>query len=184
MKKLLFSMLLVFFMTGCAGSNVNQHSSIVNSEVGRLPHPAKSLSTYSKFEIKGMLLSDEISQMEDKAKVAHDLDGKLQAKIAPLLEEWNNKNSGAGTLIITPQLRTLRVVSPGARFFIGGLAGDSHIDMDLLIVDAKTGKEIANPRIMKTASAIGGGWSIGATDKNLLNYIADISYEYLKNNYN
>jgi hypothetical protein len=28
-----------------------------------------------------------------------------------------------------------------------------------------------------------GGWSVGSTDKNLLNYIADISYEYLKNNY-
>jgi hypothetical protein len=42
---------------------------------------------------------------------------------------------------------------------------------------------VANPRIRRTADAFAGGWSAGATDKDLLDYVADIAYQYLVDSY-
>lgn len=55
--------------------------------------------------------------------------------------------------------------------------------LGLILADAATGRIVASPRIVLTASAQSGAWSVGATDKNMLNYLADISREYLKRNY-
>jgi hypothetical protein len=184
MKKILLCLLLVLSISGCATSN-NHHADIVNREVSRLSLPIKALSSYNNFKLENLALNDETRLKEDKTKVAKELDIKLHARLLPLLNEWNSNknNNGSGTLVIKPQLNQLHVVSAGARFWVGAMAGESRIDMDLKIIDAQTGSEIARPRIMTTASAMSGGWSVGSTDKNLLNYIADISYEYLKNNY-
>ncbi len=185
MKKILLCLLLFLSINGCATSNKNHHADIVNREVSRLSLPTKPLSSYSSFKLENLVLNDDTRLKKDKTKVAKELDVKLHAKLLPLLTEWNSNknNNGSGTLVIKPQLRWLHVVSGGARFWAGAMAGESRIDMDLKMIDAQTGNEIARPRIMTTASAMSGGWSVGATDKNLLNYIADISYEYLKNNY-
>lgn len=186
MKKILFCLALLLSISGCATSNGNRHAEIVDREVRRLTLPTKPLSAYSNFQINDMVLDDETRQKEDKTKVAKDLENKLQAKLLPLLEEWTNNKTDeqTGTLIIIPELYGLHVVSAGARFWIGAMAGESRIDLELKLVDAQSGKEIARPRIMTMANAMGGAWSIGATDKNLLNYVADIAYQYLKNNYN
>ena len=61
----------------------------------------------------------------------------------------------------------------GTRFWAGGLAGDSRIDMTLALVDEATGEVVARPRIDITSGGTAGGLSIGATDKNLLLYIVD-----------
>ncbi len=185
MKKILIYLLLLLSISGCATSNKNHQADIVNREVSRLSLPIKPLSSYSNFKLENMLLNEEIRLKEDKTKVAKELEVKLRAKLIPLLNEWNSNysNPKSGTLVIEPQLHQLYVVSAGARFWVGAMAGESRIDLDLKITDAQNGIEIARPRIMITASAMSGGWSVGATDKNLLNYIAEISYEYLKNNY-
>ena len=39
-------------------------------------------------------------------------------------------------------MHSLYVVSGGARFFSGALVGESYIDMDLVVVEKKTGKVI------------------------------------------
>ena len=61
--------------------------------------------------------------------------------------------------------------------------GDSSIDMDLVITDQGTGQQIAKPRITRSADGATGGWSVGKSDQNLLDYIASIAYEYMKVNY-
>jgi hypothetical protein len=60
------------------------------------------------------------------------------------------------------------------------LAGESSIAMDLELRDATTGALVANPSIARSADAFAGGWSVGATDQNLLSYIADIASQYLQ----
>ncbi len=185
MKKILFCLFMCLSISGCATSSTNHHASIVDKGVNQLSSPIKPLSSYSNFKLEDMVLSEGVRLKQDKVEVAKQLEAKLHAKLVPLLNEWNsnNNNAGSGTLIIKPKLQQLHVVSAGARFWVGAMAGNSRIDMDLKIIDVQTGNEIANPRIMAAASAMGGGWSVGATDKNLLNYIADISYEYLRKNY-
>ena len=69
------------------------------------------------------------------------------------------------------------------RFFAGAFAGDSSIDMDLELKEAATGTVIAKPRIVRNANAMAGAWSVGATDRNLMDYIADIATQYLQDNH-
>ena len=78
---------------------------------------------------------------------------------------------------------SLRIVSGGARFWAGALVGDSHIDLDLVLIDGKTGVVIEKARIRKEAGAMTGAWSIGKSDDNLHDYIAHIVHRYLLENY-
>ena len=63
------------------------------------------------------------------------------------------------------------------------MAGDSSIDLDLVMTDQTTGQQVAKPRIMRNADSIAGGFSIGKSDQNLLDYIASIAYQYMKDNH-
>ena len=54
--------------------------------------------------------------------------------------------------------------------------------MDLELKEAATGTVIAKPRIVRNANAMAGAWSVGATDRNLMDYIADIATQYLQDN--
>jgi hypothetical protein len=55
--------------------------------------------------------------------------------------------------------------------------------MDLVMTEQGTGQQVAKPRITRSADAMTGGWSIGKSDQNLLDYIASIAYEYMAVNY-
>jgi hypothetical protein len=108
----------------------------------------------------------------------------LEAKITPLLGEWRAASGdGSGTLVIQPDAVKLKIVSSGARFWGGALAGESNVDINLRLINKASGKVIANPRIARSAGSMSGAWSIGATDQNLLRYVVDISYQYLAENY-
>lgn len=184
MKKLFMLLAVVLLMSACAGKN--HHAEIVQNEVTRLPQPTKSLSTYKTITLEKMAFSEAIQQDEDKVEVAEEFEKQLQQKLQPLLTQWNSQVSQDknGTLIIIPQLEALRIVSAGTRFWAGAWAGNSNVDMDLQLVDKQTNSIIAEPRIQLKADAMTGGWSVGASDQNILIYLTDISYEYLKKNYN
>ena len=121
----------------------------------------------------------------EKVEAAGHLENTLKAKLQPLLDQWkaSTPSGRSGTLVIQPQLESLRIVSGGVRFWGGGLAGDSSIDMDLLITDQSAGQPVAKPRITRHADAVTGGFSFGKSDQNLLDYIASIAYQYLAANY-
>ena len=87
------------------------------------------------------------------------------------------------TVEIQPRVVSLRIISGTTRFFAGAFAGQSEISMDLILIDKETGKEIGRTRVQRAAGAFAGAWSIGMTDKSLLEYIVDITYQYLVDNY-
>jgi hypothetical protein len=147
--------------------------------------PVKRFSSYANYELRPMVLSPAVQSDPGKVTAAGELENTLRTKLQPLLEQWKAAESSnrSGALIIEPQLVSLRIVSGGARFWAGALVGDSSIDMDLLITDQGTGQQVAKPRITRTADAMTGGWSIGKSDQNLLDYIASIAYEYMTANY-
>jgi len=131
-----------------------------------------------------MELSSAVSADNRKVVEAKDLEGRLRAKIQPLLDQWNETSGRSEpTLAVEPVLISLRVVSGGARFWAGGFAGESTVDMNLKLIDKGSGTVIAQPRVAKSSGAMTGGWSMGKSDQNLLDYIAAISYEYLARNY-
>lgn len=178
--------LLVFLLAGCASTPRLSMTEVALQEAARMPSTAVPLSGYNKFELKKMALSNAVAADEGKVAAADTLDSLLQSKISLLLNQWeiNAKDKGSEKmLVIQPILQRLRIVSGGARFWVGAMAGDSEIDMDLVLTDGKSGEQIGTARVNRDADAYAGGWSVGATDQNLDDYIVEIAYQYLVNNY-
>lgn len=185
MMKRIAICLLVMLVAGCA-SDPARMKKVVQEESQRLAKPSRPLSSFGRFELNTMLLSEAVTAEADKVTIARQLEDKLKARLQPLFDEWQaagKAKAHGGTLVIQPKVQQLRVVSGGARFWAGAMAGDSFIDMDMDLIDAESKTSIARPRINRNASAMGGGWSVGATDRNLSNYIVEITYQYLVDNY-
>lgn len=152
-------------------------------ESARLPAPSTALSAYGKFELKPIVMSDAVQREAGKVQAAQQLDATVRARVEPLLAEWAANGRGGKTLVIQPRVESIRIIGGANRFFAGALAGDSHIDMDLELKDAATGTVIAKPRVSRSSNAMAGGWSVGATDRNLPNYMAEMWRQYLSDSY-
>ena len=180
----IINLLFCAILAGCA-ANPERLESVGKAESARLAPPIKRFSSYATYDFRPMVLSPAVKSDEGKVQAAGELETTLRAKLQPLLEKWKGAPAGdrSGTLVIEPQLVSLKIVSGGARFWAGPFVGDSSIDMDLLITDQSTGQQIAKPRITRSADAMTGSWSIGKSDQNLVDYIASIAYSYMTDNY-
>ena len=185
MKQLLIPVVAVAALVGCA-SSPERRAAVATKESSYLAAPTRPLASYGTFELKAMAMDPAIASDPAKVEAVKELEGRVQARVQPLLAQWNAqgaKSAAVGTtLIVQPRVTNLRVVSGGARFFAGALAGESSVAMVLELKDAATGALIAQPRIERSAGAMAGAWSIGATDRNLMDYIADIAGQYLQDN--
>ncbi len=177
--------LLALALIGCSASP-EKRARVAEQEADRLPKTAESLAAFSRFELKPMTLSQEVSADKDKVAVSKSLDEKLRSTLAPLLDEWQKSKAADANqrvLLIQPEVASLRVISGGARFWAGAWTGESYIDMNLVLTDSATANIVGNVRIYRQAGAMAGAWSIGKSDKNLLDYMVDIARQYLIDNH-
>ena len=178
--------LLTLVLASCSSTPRLSMTEVAMQEAARMPKTAVLLSSYTKFELKKMALSDAVAANEGKVAAANTLDSLLQSRLSSLLTQWEINAQDKGTekvLVIQPTLQRLRIVSGGARFWVGAWAGDSEIDMDLVLTDGISRNKVGTARVSRNADAYAGGWTVGATDQNLDNYIVEIAYQYLLNNY-
>lgn len=177
---------IIALLFGCTPKNRMTREEAIQQHASRIMPPMKPLSSYTDFKLAKMEMTEDITSDEKKLKAAQDLEAKLKSRLSPLLDGWRGQKAtpaSKGTLVIKPKLQALYIVSAGARFWAGGMAGDSKIDMDLIMVEKETGNKIGAARIDRTASGMKGGWTVGATDKALPDLIVDITYQYLAQNY-
>jgi hypothetical protein len=183
MKHLVIPVVVVAMLAGCA-SDPGRRERIIKEQSDRLAPPTAPLSSYARFELKPLAMVESVANDEAKAAVAKDLERRMQERMQPVFARWNadagNGAASASTLIVQPRVTRLRVISGANRAFAGAWAGESSIAMDLELRDAGTGTVVASPSIARSANAVAGAWSFGATDQNLLNYIADIALQYLQ----
>lgn len=182
-KVTLMSSFVLLLLSGCAGSP--EHRNRIITESAALIQPTQTkLSRFSKFKVLPMKSSIVIQNNAGKAQYASVVESKLNNRLYPVITEWEGKASSANRqLLIEPELLSLRIVSGGARFWIGAMAGSSDVKLRLTLRDARTKKVIGSPVISKNTGGMAGAWSSGATDRNLVDYIVDISKQYLINNY-
>ena len=177
--------LIAVLLAACA-SDPAKRQEVARSESARMRAPEVPLDAFSHFELAPMGMSPDVAKDERKVAVTEEVGRKLEARLAPrlapLLAQWNASAPTGGskrTLVIKPSIASMHVVSTAARFWIGALSGDSTIDLDLTLVEKETGALIANQRINRSSNAMAGAWSVGASDRNLADYIVDIAHEYL-----
>ncbi len=180
-----FLVFVCFFLISCA-SDPAKRQQVAIEETGRMQPTTEKLSSFNHFQLADMTLGPEVQERSEKVEIAEKLEEKLKEKLMPLISSWNSA-SGSGdsgrVLEIQTKIHTLHVVSGGARFFAGAFLGESHIDMDLVVVEKGTGKVVGQTRIRRASSAMAGAWSVGRSDRNLLDYIVDITHQYLVKNY-
>jgi len=184
MKKIILVLICVF-IAGCA-SDPEKRRQVAITESSLMRPTIKSLESFDNFKLTDMTLASSMESKPEKVEVAKILEGKLKAKLDPLISSWNTKSGqlqNGRTVEIRPKIISLRVISGTTRFFAGAFAGQSEIRMDLILVDGETGVEVGRTRIQRSADSFAGAWSIGMTDKSLLDYIVDIAYQYLIDNY-
>jgi len=179
----IFTIALLIILAGCA-SDPAKVSEVADREAAGLPPPDKQFSSFAEFELKPMTFSDAIRAEERKLEEAREFDQNVRAKLLPLLDEWHNNNTaGTGTLILEPKLTGLRIVSGAGRFWGGVLAGDSFLDMEMVMIDGTTGKSIGKIQTHTESGAWAGAYSFGKSDQNIDEYVAAIIHEYLVDNY-
>jgi len=182
--RLITTLLIAGLLTACAADPAKVQN-VGEIEAERLQPPSVPLSNFASFELADMVYSDAVLAEEKKVAEADEFQASLRTKLEPLLAGWNAApaEGASGTLTIQPKLQFLKIVSGGARFWIGAWAGDSSIDMDLTLVNKQTGESIATVPIRRDADSMTGAWSVGKSDQNLDQYVVTIVYEYLNRNY-
>jgi hypothetical protein len=185
MKGFVIPVVAIALLAGCATDQGARRERIVKEQSGQLPAPTTPLSSYSRFELKPMDMDGGVAGDPAKAAVAKDLETRLQAQLDPMFTRWNaaGGDGSANTLTVQPRVTQLRVIHGVTRALAGAFAGDSSITMELELRDAATGAVIAKPSIVRSASGVAGAWSFGATDQNLLGYVAEIATEYLQHHH-
>ena len=175
---------IVGLLAGCAADPVKIQK-VAEAEAESLTPPTKPLSSFSSFELTPMTFTDVIEAEPGKMKEAREFESNVQAKLAPLLAEWNvaADKGAAGLLAIETHLVEIKIVSGGARFWAGAWAGDSYISLNLKLVGLSNGELIADILVKQRADAMSGGWSIGGSDQNMDAYVVSIIHQYLSENY-
>jgi len=71
------------------------------------------------------------------------------------------------TLIVQGELTQLKIVGTAARFWIGGIAGKSHMTVRIKLLDAATGAIVIEKNISEDSNPHAGAYTMGATDRVL-----------------
>ena len=183
-RKALLALLMLFGIVGpaFAGGEVVDYIEPKNAEN---PAPAVALNTFARFEILPITMDAPYAGQESNEAAKASIQANLDLRVQPVLAQWNAQPAGneARTLRIAPQIRHIRFISGGKRFWGGAFAGGSAVLMTVKLTDAATGQLIAEPEFYQHANKMGGAWSFGATDKAMLIRISSMVTDYLQKNY-
>lgn len=149
------------------------------------PPPKEAFNAFQRFEAQPVAMGAPWAGQKGNEAARTMLQADLDERLKPLLAEWNAKTAGdtPRTLRIQPQVRYIRFITGGKRFWGGAFAGGSAIMVSLKITDAANGDTIAEPDFYQQANAMGAAWSFGATDKAMLIRISNMITEYLRANH-
>lgn len=150
------------------------------------PPPTNPFAGYDKYEMAQIFMGPPYAGDEGKEKAKARIQGHMTAEVGPVIAQWNAEAAGSArgqTLVIEPRIEKLKVVSGGARFWAGALAGDSYVVLKLRITEHPSGVLVAEPEFYQRAAAMSGAWTFGGQDKDMMHRIALITKQYLTDNY-
>jgi hypothetical protein len=168
----------VVLLGACATTDINPRA-VTN------PPPAERFASFGRFQLKEVQLAAAYSS-DDAREATRIIQSQLDARLAVLVKQWNDDGRNARNpraLAIEPRIEQVKFLSAGARFWTGAMSGSSAVIMKVRYVDVATGRIVAEPEFYQHAAAMGGAWSFGATDQDMLKRVADLVSEYTARNY-
>lgn len=168
------------------GSGLCVHAANITTAIKNNPPPAEKFSNFNHFEMAKIVLLPPYAGQKANEKALLKIQENVSLKANPLLKKWNEAGATTTpvrTLVITPQITEIKFISGGARFWVGGLAGNSGVILVVKFTDKETNQEVALPTFFAGASGNAGGWTIGATDNLMLTRVANRFTDYLAANH-
>ena len=150
------------------------------------PPPAGALAGYDRYELAPLAMGPPYAGDAGKEKARARIQEFLTAETGAIVAQWNEAAAGAArgqSLLLEPRIEKLKVVSGGARFWAGAMAGDSYVVIRLRISEQPAGTLLAEPEFYQRAAGMSGAWTIGAQDKDMLHRIVLLMNRYLQSNY-
>ena len=150
------------------------------------PPPSERFASFSRFEVKKIQLAPAYSSDEASKEATGIIQKYLDAGLNSTVNEWNETGKNAVNprmLSIEPRIEQIKYLSSGARVMTGALSGSSAVIMRVRYVDTSSGKVVAEPEFFQRAAAMGGAWSFGSTDQDMLQRIASLVSVYTINNH-
>jgi hypothetical protein len=150
------------------------------------PPPANALAGYDRYELAPLAMGPPYAGDAGKEKARARIQEFITTETAGIVAQWNTDAAASMRgqfLAIEPRIEKLKVVSGGARFWAGAMAGDSYVVIRLKLVEQPSGMVLAEPEFYQRAAAMSGAWTIGAQDKDMLHRIVLLMNQYLQTNY-
>ena len=151
----------------------------VNPKVSN-PAPAASFNNFGNFEIEELILSSANKDSDGAKRGKSIMQDELEVSLGSVFETWPQ---GGNTLVIQPEITSLRMISGTARFWAGAFAGGSHVTLKLTLMDKSTGEQIAAPIFFRKSNAYGAAWSGGAADRDIYRRAAKLAKFYFLENF-
>ena len=150
------------------------------------PPPAVALSSYDRFDLAELALAAPYAGQKVNDKARDALAVNLNGQVLPWVVEKNDlvaRNDPPKSLRIEPRIDKIKTVGKAGRFWGGAFAGASRVLLKVKLIDAASGEVIAEPEFYQHASAMAGAYSMGSADQGMLERVAVLVADYLRENY-
>ena len=150
------------------------------------PAPLEAFSAFNTFELKPLNTQEACSKQSGADSAFQGIQARLGKMLTPVLTEWNARKTpevAPRRLIIEPFCTDAKMIGTAKRIFTGPLSGSSAVVMRVRYTDAASGRIVAEPEFYQRAFAMGGAYSFGGTDRNMLTRMSTLITEYTQNNY-
>ena len=177
--------ILTLMISGCATPSIKD-AAIHRDQVAILKPPEIKFGAFEKIYFRSTGINSALASNSANQKALVKINQHLFSRVLQIFPsltviEANEQLDGLdkNSLLIEPFVDDIRVISGGARLFVGALAGDSSVILSVTFTDLSQDKIIANPSFYQRAAAMDGAWSIGYSDRTMLTRIGDLASEYI-----
>jgi hypothetical protein len=175
--RLVLAVFAVATFSGCA-------TTYIKADATTNPPPSQPFSAFSKFAVSPITMGAPYKGQEANEKALKKIQQNFDLRVNPKIETWAaNAGASGRTLRIEPYIQDIKFINATARVWGGAFSGSSAVVLRMKLIDASSGAEIAHPQFFQRAAAMGGAWTLGATDNNMLVRIAELASNYLETNY-
>ena len=180
---LVLSVFTLALLASCAGQSTNQGTAGASGDTGKKERDQSLAMAYSKIAVMPVSISAAL------AKDYPDAARECQASAVSSFQEKKKFLSiemaaaapapAAGTLVVKISVTDMRVVSGGARFWAGAMAGSSYMNLDVTLTDGATMQEVRKKQLSSTNNAFAAAWTMGSNDRSLPMDMGKMVAEYV-----